>query len=83
LFQGRFLLVKRRFKPSERKQFLQITRSLPQLRKRREIMDHIYALLDRRCRTPTALDKLKKLRQWGKRFKWIGGHLETGVLTDP
>jgi len=29
------------------------------LRKLREIMDHIYALFDRRCRTQTALGKLK------------------------
>ena len=76
LFQGRFLFVKRRLKPSERKQFLHITRGLPQLRKLREIMDHIYALFDRRCRTQTALGKLKKLRQWVKRFKWIGDTLK-------
>jgi hypothetical protein len=76
LFQGRFLFVKRRLKPSERKQFLQITRGLPQLRKLRDIMDHIYALFDRRCRTQTALNKLKKLRQWVKRFKWIGDTLK-------
>jgi len=72
LFQGRFLCVKRRLKPSERKQLLHITRGLPQVRKLREIMDHIYALFDRRCRTQTALDKLTKLRQWVKRCKWIG-----------
>jgi hypothetical protein len=76
LFQGRFLFVKRRLKPSERKQFLQITRGLPQLRTLRDIMDHIYALFDRRCRTQTALSKLKKLRQWVKRFKWIGDTLK-------
>jgi len=72
LFEDRFLFVKRRLKPSERKRVLWITRGLPQLRKLREIMDHIYALFDRRCRTPTALDKLRKLRHWVKRFKWIG-----------
>jgi hypothetical protein len=76
LFQGRFLFVKRRLKPSERKQFLHITRGLPQLRKLRDIMDHIYTLFDRRCRTQTALNKLKKLRQWVKRFKWIGDTLK-------
>ena len=75
LFQGRFLLVKRRLKPRERKQLLQITRGLPHLRKLREIMDHLYALFDRRCRMHTALDKLQKLRQWVKRFKWIGDTL--------
>jgi hypothetical protein len=76
LFQGRFLFVKRRLKPSERKQFLHITQGLPQLRKLREIMEHIYALCDRRCRTQTALDKLKKLRQWVQRFKWLGDTLK-------
>ena len=76
LFQGRFLFVKRRLKPSEHKKLLQITRGMPQLRKLRDIMDHIYALFDRRCRTPTALDKLKKLRQWVKRFTWIGDTLK-------
>jgi hypothetical protein len=75
LFQGRFLFVKRRLKPSERKQLLSITRGLPQLRKLRDIMEHIYALFDRRCRTQSALDKLKKLRHWVKRFKWIGATL--------
>jgi hypothetical protein len=75
LFQGRFLFVKRRLKPSERKQLVHITRGLPHLRKLRDIMDHIYALFDRRCRTHTALNKLKKLRQGVKRFKWIGDTL--------
>jgi hypothetical protein len=72
LFQERFLFVKRRLKPSERKRLVHITRGLPQLRKLREIMDHIYALFDRRCRMQTALGKLKKLRQWVNRFTWIG-----------
>ena len=35
-------------------------------------MDHISALFDRRCRTHTALGTLKKLRQWVKRFTWMG-----------
>jgi hypothetical protein len=72
VFQDRFLFVKRRLKPSGRKRLLCITRGLPHLSKLREIMDHIYALFDRRCRTQTALGKLKKLRHWVKRFKWIG-----------
>jgi len=69
------VFVKRRLKPSERKRLLYITRGFPQLCKLREIMDHIYALFDRRCRTQTALDRLKKLRQWVKRFKWMGDTL--------
>jgi hypothetical protein len=76
LFQGRFFFVKRHLKPSERKLLLHITRGLPQLRKWRAIMEHIYALFDRRCRMQTALDKLKKLRQWVRRFSWIGDTLK-------
>jgi Transposase len=76
VFQHRFLLVKRRLKPNERKQFLHITRGLPHLRKLREIMEHIYTLFDRRCHTQTALGKLKKLRQWVTRFTWIGDALK-------
>jgi Transposase len=76
LFQDRFLFVKRRLKPSERKRLLYITRGWPQLRTLREIMEHVYALFDRRCRTQTARGKVKKLRQWVKRFKWIGDTLK-------
>src|SRR5256885_954951 len=72
LFQDRFLFVKRRLKPSERKRLVHITRGLPQVRKLREVLEHIYAVFDRRCQTQTALGKLKKLRQWVNRFTWIG-----------
>ena len=55
---------------SERKRFMHITRGLPQVRKRREIMDHMYALFDRRCRTHTALrlgliSQIEKCRNFG------------------
>ena len=53
-----------------------ITRGLPHLRKLREIMDHMYALFDRRCRPQTTLGTLKKLRQWVSRFPWIGATLQ-------
>jgi Transposase len=76
LFQERFVFVKRRLKPSEHKRFMHITRGLPHLRTLREIIEHIYALFDRRCHTQTALGKLKKLRQWVKRFTWIGDTLK-------
>jgi hypothetical protein len=76
LFEHRFLFVQRRLTPSEHKRFVCITRGLPHLRKLREIMEHIYALFDRRCHTQTALGKLKKLRQWVKRFTWIGDALK-------
>jgi hypothetical protein len=35
----------------------------------------MYAWFDRRCRTQTALGKRQKLRQWIKRFQWIGDTL--------
>jgi hypothetical protein len=76
LFQERFVFVTRRLKPSEHKRCMHITRGLPHRRTRREIMEHIYALFDRRCRTQTALGKLRKLRQWVKRFTWIGDTLK-------
>jgi hypothetical protein len=76
LFQERYLFVKRRLKPSERKRLMVITRGLPQLRKLRELMEQVYALFDRRCRTQTALDKLTKLRQRLSRFKHLGETLK-------
>jgi hypothetical protein len=72
LFQERCVCVTRRLKPSAHKRFLHITRGLPHLRQRREIMEHLDALFDRRCRTQTALGKLRKRRQWVKRCTWIG-----------
>jgi hypothetical protein len=76
LFQERFLFVTRHLTPSERRRLMAITRGLPHLRKLREIMEHIYALFDRRCHTRTALGKLKKLRQWVHRFTWIADTLK-------
>ena len=79
LFQDRYLFVKRRLKPSERKRLLFITRGLPQLRKLRELMEQVYALFDRRCRTQTALDNLTKRRQRLNRFKHLGETLKKSI----
>jgi len=76
LFAHRFLFVQRRLTPSQRRRLTAITRGLPHLRKLREIMEHIYALFDRRCHTQSALGKLKKLRHWVQRFRWIGDTLK-------
>ena len=76
VFEYRFLFVQRRLTPSERRRLMAITRGLPHLRKLREIMEHIYALFDRRCHTQSALGKLKKLRHWVQRFQWIGDTLK-------
>ena len=76
LYQHRHLLVQHDLSRSERKRLWRITRGLPQLRKLRELMDQVYALFDRRCRTQTALDKLDKLRRRLRRFKTLGETLK-------
>src|SRR5215813_770645 len=48
---------------TERKTLWRITRGLPQVRTLRGLMEQVYALVDRRCRTQTALDKLAKWRR--------------------
>ena len=62
LFDHRHLFVKKKLTPAERKILLHITRGFPKLRNLRSIMDEIYRLFDRRCRTETALAKLGRLR---------------------
>src|SRR6266853_4452318 len=76
LFTHRYLFVKHHLSKSERKTLWRITRGLPQLRKLREIMEQVYTLFDRRCRTPTALDKLAKLRRRLQRFPQVGETLK-------
>ena len=76
LFTHRHLFVKHHLSQSARKRFWHITRGLPQLRKVREIMEQVYTLFDRRCRTQTALDKLAKLRRHLNRFKHLGESLK-------
>ena len=70
--QDRFVCVTRRLTPSARQRLLSITRGLPHRRKLREIMEHLDALCDRRCRTQTAQGKLKQWRHWVQRFTWLG-----------
>jgi len=76
LFDHRHLFVKHSLTLREKKIFLRITRGLPHLRKLRLIMDQIYRLFDRRCRTETALEKLSKLRRRVHRFKTLGQSLK-------
>ena len=52
-------------------------RGLPKLRTLRDIMEEVYRLFDRRCRTDTALARLEKLRQRVRRFKRLGRALDT------
>ena len=72
LFEHRHLFVAHHLTPAERRTLQRITRGLPHLRTLREIMDEVYRLFDRRCRTDTALTKLAKLRKCVRRFRKVG-----------
>ncbi len=76
LFEYRYLFVARSLTLKQGKTFNRITRGLPQLRTLRCVMDEVYRLFDRRCRTETALEKLAKLRDRIKRFKTVGETLK-------
>jgi Transposase len=81
LFDHRHLFVAHRLTLGDRRILQRITRDLPHLRTLREIMDEVYRLFDRRCRTDTALAKLAKLRMRVRRFKKVGKTL--GKLFSP
>jgi len=72
LFEHRHLFVQHDVTVAQRRTLRQITRGLPQLRTLRDIMEEVYRLFDRRCRTDTALAKLAKLRRRVRRFKAVG-----------
>jgi len=76
LFTHRYLFVQRHLNKTERKTLWRVSRGLPQLRALRAIMEQVYALFDRRCRTQTALAKLAKLRRRVQRFTFLGDTLK-------
>ena len=76
LFTYRYLFVQRHLTESEQETLQRITRGLPHLRTLRQIMDEVYRLFDRRCRTQTALTKLFRLRQQVQRFTSVGKTLQ-------
>lgn len=82
LFTYRHLFVQRDLSAREQATFQRITRGLPQLRALREIMDEVYRLFDRRCRTETALTKLRQLRQRIQRFTQLRETLKTLFSTN-
>jgi hypothetical protein len=71
-FEHRHLFVKRQLTPPERRTLQRISRGLPQVRALRAVVEEIYRLFDRRCRTETALAKLARLRERVRRFKKLG-----------
>jgi hypothetical protein len=68
LFEHRYLFVRHHLTASERKTLTRISRGQPQLRVLRGLMEEVYRLFDRRCRTATALAKLAQLRARLRRF---------------
>jgi Transposase len=72
LFEHRYLFVQHEVTLAQRRTLRKITRGLPQLRTLRDIMEEVYRLFDRRCRTDTALAKLARLRRRVRRFKAVG-----------
>jgi hypothetical protein len=71
LFDHRYLFVRRRLCPSERATLRRVSRGSPQLRILRELMEEVYRLFDRRCRTATAMAKLAVLRARLRRSQWL------------
>jgi hypothetical protein len=65
------LLVQHHLTAAGEKTLRRITRGQSALRSLREIMDEVYRLFDRRCRTDTALAKLARLRRRVARFKGL------------
>jgi transposase len=76
LFEHRHLFVKHHLTAAQRKLLRKLTRGLPQLRALRDMMDEVYRLFDRRCKTQTALKKLQRLRSRVRRFKKLGKSLD-------
>jgi IS1 family transposase len=76
LFEHRYLFVRHHLSKAQRPQLQRLTRGLPQLQRLREIMDAVYSLFDRRCKTQTAVQRLAKLRRRVRRFKALGQALK-------
>jgi hypothetical protein len=75
-FEHRHLFVRHDLTRAQRSTIQRITRGPSELRTLRDIMDEVYRLFDRRCRTDTALKKLAKLRRRVRRFKKVGKTLQ-------
>ena len=76
LFENRHLFVRHERTPAQRRLLQRLTRGLPQLRALRAIVDEVYRLFDRRCKTATALGRLGKLRRRVRRLKRLGRTLD-------
>ena len=69
LFEQRYLFVRHHLSAAQQKQLRKLTHGRPELRTLRKIMEAVYRLFDRRCKTQTALKKLQRLRRRVGRFE--------------
>ena len=76
LFEHRHLFVRHRLSPAQRSTLDRLACGEPKLRALRAIMDEVYRLFDRRCRTDTAPAKLARLRRRVKRYRSLGKSLD-------
>ena len=75
LFDHRYLFVQKELTSNEWEVFRAITHNMPVLQTLREIVNEVYRLYDRRCRTQTALEKLRQLRSRVKGFEALSQSL--------
>lgn len=75
LFEHRHLFVQKHLSDRELELLEKITAGLPQLRVLRTIMNTVYGLFDRRCRSVRALAKLAELRRRVRRFTQLSRSL--------
>ncbi len=76
LFEQRHLFVRHQQTASQRATLKRLVRGVPKLKALRAIMDEVYRLFDRRCRTDTALAKLACLRRRLRRYRSLGRSLD-------
>ena len=76
LFEHRHLFVRRHLDAADRDLLRRLTRQDRWLRALRGIMDEVYRLFDRRCKTATALAKLGRLRRRVQRYPSLGKILD-------
>jgi hypothetical protein len=76
LFAHRHLFVRHQLTAAQRATLKRLVRSEPRLKALRAIMDEVYRLFDRRCRTGTALAKLARLRRRVGRYRRLGRSLD-------
>lgn len=72
LFEHRYLFVRHHLNGTQQKQLRKLMYGRPEVRALRKIMDEVYRLFDRRCKTQTALQKLRRLRRRVRRHKKLG-----------